>query len=129
MSTQSPWFGVAATLGAYSQALDQKRLQDLADLFTPDGTSEIVGVATFMGREEIAAGYAGFASDRASRHVAGNVTIEPISERTAKATSGLVFYARDESGWGVELVGRYDDELRLDDDGTWRFTRRTTTFI
>jgi hypothetical protein len=33
-----------------------------------------------------------------------------------------------QSGWTVQLVGRYHDVLHYD-DGTWRFHHRAATFV
>lgn len=43
------------------------------------------------------------------------------------ATSNLVFFARGEEGWAVQLVGSYEDTVVLV-DGAWKFRKRITSF-
>jgi hypothetical protein len=40
----------------------------------------------------------------------------------------VVFLLQGESGWAVQLVGRYRDTLHCE-DGTWRFHHRAATFV
>jgi hypothetical protein len=49
------------------------------------------------------------------------------SSDEAEAISDVVFILKGESGWAIQLVGRYHDTLRRD-GGTWRFHRRVATF-
>ncbi|AXG81447.1 nuclear transport factor 2 family protein [Streptomyces paludis] len=119
---------VEAAIAAYAQALDADRVDDVARLFWPDGVAEIAGVGTFEGHDAIRAGYAGFAPARPQLHLVGNTVVTAVSEDEATAVSNLAFFQRGESGWGVQLVGRYDDVLRRR-DGEWRFQRRVTTFL
>ncbi|MFE1962162.1 nuclear transport factor 2 family protein [Streptomyces sp. NPDC059479] len=120
--------GVQFAIAAYAQALDADRTDDIAALFLPDGVAEIAGVATFEGREAIREGYAAFAPARPQLHLTANTVITSWTEDEATAVSNLAFFQRGESGWAVQLVGRYDDTLRRQ-DGTWRFQRRITTFL
>ncbi|MFF2510389.1 nuclear transport factor 2 family protein [Streptomyces sp. NPDC058086] len=117
-----------AAIAAYAQALDAGRLDDLADLFWPDGVAEIAGVGTFEGREAIRKGYAAFAPTRPQLHLAANTVVTSWTEDEATAVSNLAFFQRGEAGWAVQLVGRYDDTLSRR-DGAWRFRRRVTTFV
>jgi len=118
--------GVQAAIAAYAQALDANRPEDIADLFTADGVSEIAGMATFEGRDAIRTGYVGFAPTQPQLHLVANTVITQ-TEDGAIARSDLAFIQRGEAGWAVQLVGSYDDVLRLD-DGQWRFQRRVTSF-
>ncbi|MCX4704538.1 nuclear transport factor 2 family protein [Streptomyces sp. NBC_01373] len=120
--------GVQAAIAAYAQALDTNRVDDLAELFTPDGVSEIAGMATFEGRDAIRQGYAGFASTQPQLHLVANTVVTSCTEDEATAVSNLAFFQRGDSGWAVQLVGRYDDTLRRQ-DGVWRFHKRVTTFL
>ncbi|MEW2397163.1 nuclear transport factor 2 family protein [Streptomyces sp. NPDC046862] len=119
---------VQAAIAAYAHALDADRVDDLVELFWPDGAAEITGVGTFEGHEAIRAGYAGFSPTRPQLHLVGNTVITSATEDEATAVSNLAFFQRDDSGWAVRLVGRYDDVLRRR-DGEWRFQRRVTTFL
>ncbi|MET7475633.1 nuclear transport factor 2 family protein [Streptomyces sp. NPDC005648] len=120
--------GVQAAVAAYAQALDADRTDDLADLFVPDGVAEIAGVATFEGRDAIREGYKAFASPQPQLHLVANTVVTSYTEDEATAVSNLAFIQRGETGWGVQLVGRYDDTLRQV-DGVWKFSRRVTTFL
>ena len=44
------------------------------------------------------------------------------------AISDVIFILLGDSGWEIQLVGRYHDMLHHD-DGTWRFHRRSATFV
>ena len=119
--------GVQAAVAAYAQALDDGRVEDLVELFTPDGVSDIAGVGVFEGRDAIRAGYAGFVPTRPQLHLVGNTLVTSQAATEVTATSDLTFFLRGKAGWAVQMVGRYEDTLRLH-DGAWRFHRRVTTF-
>lgn len=119
--------GIHATVAAYARALDDGRPGDVAELFCPDGVAEIVGSGTFVGRPAIREGYSAWAPTAAQLHLVANTLVTVQSVDTATATSDLAYFRRGESGWALELVGRYEDVLHLA-DGVWRFHHRTTTF-
>lgn len=119
--------GVHAAIAAYAQALDAGRTDDIVELFCPDGVVDIVGSATFEGHDAIRAGYARWVPKQPQLHLVANTVITSWAGNEATATSSVVFFQRGESGWAVQLVGRYDDTLRQH-DGAWRFQRRVTTF-
>lgn len=119
--------GVQAAVAAYAQALDAGRPDDIAELFTSDGVAEIVGQATFEGREAIRAGYAAWTPTVPQLHLVANTVITGSTESTATARSDLAFLQRGEAGWAVLLVGAYDDTFRLE-DGRWLFQHRLSTF-
>ncbi|MFE1979952.1 nuclear transport factor 2 family protein [Streptomyces mirabilis] len=119
---------VHAAIAAYAQALDAGRVDDLTDLFWPDGVAEIAGVGTYEGQEAIREGYAAFAPTRPQLHLTANTVVTSWTEDEATAVSNLAFFQRGDAGWAVQLVGRYDDTL-IRRDGAWRFQRRVTTFV
>ncbi|MEU2860034.1 nuclear transport factor 2 family protein [Streptomyces mirabilis] len=119
---------VHAAIAAYAQALDAGRVDDLTDLFWPDGVAEIAGVGTYEGQEAIREGYAAFAPTRPQLHLTANTVVTSWTEDEATAVSDLAFFQRGDAGWAVQLVGRYDDTLSRR-DGAWRFQRRVTTFV
>jgi hypothetical protein len=57
-----------------------------------------------------------------------NTHVTEWSEDEATAVSDVVFLAKGDAGWGVQLVGRYDDVLHRD-GSRWRFHRRVATFL
>ncbi|MET7483736.1 nuclear transport factor 2 family protein [Streptomyces sp. NPDC005538] len=119
---------VQSAVAAYAQALDSGRTDAIADLFTPDGTAEIVGMAKFEGREAIRQGFGGFSPEQPQLHMLGNTVITSATEDEVTATSNLAFFARGETGWSVQMTGRYDDVLRLH-EGRWLFQQRVTTLV
>lgn len=122
----SVWAGVNRAIASYAHALDCGRPDDVAATFVDDGVSEIVGFGTFEGRTGIRQGYAGFAPTRPQLHLVANTVIISAGSGTATAVSSLAFFAHGEAGWGLQMTGRYDDSLRLE-DGRWLFTHRVTT--
>ncbi|MCX4767730.1 nuclear transport factor 2 family protein [Streptomyces sp. NBC_01275] len=119
---------VQAAIAAYAQALDTGRLDDVAELFWPDGVAEIAGIGTFEGQEAIRKGYSAFAPTQPQLHLTANTVVTSWTQDEATAVSNLAFFQRGEAGWAVLLVGRYDDTLSRR-DGVWRFQRRVTTFL
>lgn len=131
MSTSTEATAAAATqaaIGAYAQALDTGRTDDLAELFWPDGAAEIAGIGTFEGQEAIRKGYEAFAPTQPQLHLVANTVVTAVTEDEATAVSNLAYFQRGEAGWAVQMVGRYDDTLTRR-DGVWRFQKRVTSFL
>jgi hypothetical protein len=119
--------GVRATLAAYTQALDDGRTDDVVATFCPDGVCDIPGMGTHEGHDALRTAYAGWAPRRPQRHLVLNTLVTGWSSDEAEAISDVVFILKGESGWAIQLVGRYRDTLHRD-GGTWRFHRRVATF-
>ena len=49
---------------------------------------------------------------RPQRHVVVNTLVTDWNDHEAKAVSDLLFLQKGESGWAVQLVGRYTDTLQ-----------------
>ncbi|MGI5460230.1 nuclear transport factor 2 family protein [Streptomyces sp. CA-249302] len=128
ISAEAALAGVQSIIATYAQNIDTGNTDVVADLFTEDGVAEIEGQGTFEGRETIRKVYGQFSPQAPQLHMVGNtvLTSEPGEEVTA--TSSLVFFARGEEGWGVQLVGTYEDTAVLV-DGEWKFRRRVTKFL
>ena len=120
--------GVQAALAAYVHALDDGRSQDVVDTFCDDGVVEIEGMGTHRGRRELLAAYAGWVPRRPQRHLVLNTHVTSLGDGRARAVSDVVLLLKGRDGWGVAMVGRYDDEL-VRDGGAWRFARRTAEFV
>ncbi|MER5436694.1 nuclear transport factor 2 family protein [Streptomyces sp. NPDC002588] len=119
--------GVQNAVAAYSHALDAGRTEVIPGLFTEDGVAEITGQGTFEGREAIGKAYAAFAPQAPQLHLVGNTVLTSPPGEEVTAGSSLVFLARGEEGWAVQLVGSYQDTL-VRVDGEWKFSKRVTTF-
>jgi hypothetical protein len=120
--------GVRAAIATYTLALDDGRTDDVVATFCADGVCDIPGMGTHRGHEALRAAYAKWSPKRPQRHLVLNTLVSEWSDTEATATSDVVFLLLGESGWTVQLVGRYHDTLRLD-DGAWRFHRRDATFV
>jgi hypothetical protein len=120
--------GVRATIAAYTQALDDGRTNDVVATFCPDGGCDIPGLGTYRGHEALRQAYSRWEPTRPQRHLVLNTLIAEWSDTEASAISDVVFLLLGESGWSIQLVGRYRDTLHHQ-DGTWRFHLRAATFV
>jgi hypothetical protein len=120
--------GVRAAIAAYTQALDDGRTDDIVATFCPDGVCDIPGLGTHEGHDALHEAYAGLQPRRPQRHVVVNTLVTDWNDHEAKAISDVIFLLRGQSGWAIQLVGRYHDTLHHD-DGTWRFHHRAATFV
>ena len=120
--------GVRATIAAYTHALDDGRTDDVVATFCRDGGCDIPGLGTHEGHDALRAAYSQWTPRRPQRHLVLNTLVTPQSEGEATAVSDVVFLLLHDSGWSVQLVGRYHDRLHHE-DGTWRFHRREATFV
>jgi hypothetical protein len=121
--------GVRAAIAAYTQALDDGRTDDVVATFCADGAVDIPGLGVHAGTEELRAAYARVVPRLPQRHLVLNTLLTSWSESTAEATSDVVFLLLRDGAWSTLLVGRYEDVLCREDDGAWRFVRRTATFL
>ena len=132
MSTAALTFGEAAAgvrdvIAAYSQALDDGRIEDVVATFCPDGAVELPGAGRAAGHDAIRSLYSRITPGPPARHVVVNVHVTEWSGDRAEAVSDLIVIARGRPAWAVQLVGRYHDALHLT-DGTWRFHARSLEF-
>ena len=56
-----------------------------------------------------------------------NTLVTDWDDQEATAVSDVVLIVKGESGWAVQFVARYHDVLHHDDDGGWKFHRRTVS--
>jgi ketosteroid isomerase-like protein len=120
--------GVRATIAAYAQALDAGRTDDVVATFCPDGVGEIPGMGTHKGHDALREAYSRWKPKRPQRHLVVNTIIPEWNDHQATAVSDVIFLLLGDSGWAIQLVGRYHDILHHD-DGTWRFHHRAATFV
>jgi ketosteroid isomerase-like protein len=121
--------GVRRAQATYAQALDNARIDELAEIFTEDGAVDLEYIGVFEGRETIRATYEGWKPTRPQRHLVSNLLVTEYTDTTATATADVVLSTQVEGAWVLGMVARYTDELRLEADGVWRFARRTTRFV
>jgi len=120
--------GVRATVAAYTQALDDGRTDDVVATFCPDGGCEIPGLGTHEGHDALRAAYSQWKPARPQRHLVVNTLVTDWNDHEANAISDVIFVLQGDSGWAIELVGRYQDTLHRDGD-SWRFHRRAAEFV
>ena len=124
----SPLEGVLQTIARYGQLADDRRIADVADLFTEDGLLEVRGTA-WRGRSEIAArGGDGPDSGQRTKHVTVNPLIDVADDgrRADVRTDFLYFVAPPDGPWRLSSTGRYVDTHVLDGE-RWRIARRSVT--
>jgi hypothetical protein len=119
--------GVRAAIAAYTQALDDGRTDDVVATFCADGACDMPGLGVHEGHEALRAAYERVKPRRPQRHLVVNTLVTEWDDTEAHAVSDVVLLLQGESGWAVQLVGRYDDVLHADGDA-WRFHRRTARF-
>lgn len=120
--------GVRAAIAAYTQALDDGRTDDVVATFCPDGSVDIPGLGEHSGHDALRAAYDKVAPKWSQRHLVLNTLLTDWNDTEASATSDVVFLLKGKDAWAIQLVGRYHDTLH-NDDGTWRFHRRTAEFV
>ena len=120
--------GVRAAIAAYTLALDDGRTDDVVATFCADGVVEIPGLGTHEGHDALREAYAAIEPKRPQRHLVLNTLVTDWNDDEAAAISDVIFLLMGDSGWAIQLVGRYHDTLHHD-DGTWRFHRREAIFV
>jgi hypothetical protein len=120
--------GIRATIAWYTHALDDGRTDDVVETFCADGSVDIPGMGTHSGRDALRAAYARWVPRQPQRHLVVNTLVQEWNEREANAVSDVVFLLKGETGWAVQVVGRYRDTLH-NDGGVWRFHHRAAEFV
>jgi hypothetical protein len=120
--------GVRAAIAAYTQALDDGRTDDVVATFCADGRCDMPGLGAHEGHDALRAAYARVKPRRPQRHLVLNTLVTDWDDHEATAVSDVVFLLKGESGWAIQLVGRYRDTLRRE-GGAWRFRNRVAEFI
>ncbi|MFJ8927548.1 nuclear transport factor 2 family protein [Streptomyces sp. NPDC102364] len=129
-STEGVAVAVRAVIAAHAQAQDAGRTDDIVALYTSDAVLEVPGMDPANGREALRAAFKGWAPERPQLHIVSNTVLTHVGteeDDEVTAVSDVAFLQRGDSGWAVQLVGRYQDTL-CRDEGAWRFKRRSSTF-
>jgi ketosteroid isomerase-like protein len=119
---------IGNTIAAYTQALDDGRVDDVVATFCPDGVCDIAGMGTYEGHDALRGAYEGWKPHGPQRHIVANTLITDWSDDEATAVSDVIFTAKGESGWTIFTVGRYEDTFHRDGDA-WKFHRRAGSFV
>ena len=120
--------GVRAAIAVYTQALDDGRTDDVVATYCADGVCEMQGMGTHQGHDALRHAYSKWEPDRPQRHLVLNTVVTDWNDTGATAISDFVFMVLGDSGWSVQLVGRYHDTLHHD-HGAWRFHHRAVSFV
>jgi hypothetical protein len=118
--------GIAALLIRFSDAVDQRRPADVAELFSLDGLFR-PGEKSIRGRSDIQAFYTARLSDerRRTRHLWSNLFVRPIGPKQMQLEVVLTNYAFEPAVSAVALqmrIGNVTGRCESDDAGNWRFT-------
>ena len=113
---------VTDTLLDYCQLLDEKRLDEFADLFTEDCVFEEGPPA--HGRAHVRAKVRKLLLmfESLSHHLS-NIRVKVTSDNTAQASSYIYAWHQLNEGGQLEIWGRYLDELKIE-DGRWKIHHR-----
>jgi hypothetical protein len=118
-------------LNRYSIAYDDNDMSEMTDTFTDDAVmtlriadGDLIG--PFDGKEAIMKLMVDSLASQTDqrRHVTTNIVIRSEDERSASVSSYLTLISVENGAARVLSTARYDDELRREDDGAWRFTKR-----
>jgi hypothetical protein len=120
--------GVRAAIAAYTHALDDGRTDDVVATYCRDGSCDIPGLGSYHGHDALRAAYAKWTPRQPQRHVVVNTHVTDWDAREATAVSDVIFLLKGDSGWAIQIVGRYRDTLHHD-NGTWRFHQRVAQFV
>jgi ketosteroid isomerase-like protein len=118
---------VRGVLGTHTQAQDSGRTDDVVALYAEDAVLEMPGEGPIEGREAIRKAFTGWEPQLPQLHLVSNTVVTSTSADEARALSDVAFLLRTDAGWSVQIVGHYDDTLRLH-DGEWLIQRRAATF-
>jgi hypothetical protein len=119
---------VRNTIAQFSQALDERRFRDWANLFLPDGRfGDRVGPDAIF--KSISDGELAHNPDLIRKHAVVNVVVD-VRGDTADAVSDLIMFdKKGDQPWFVAGLGKYNDRLEKTADGRWLFRQRTLTWV
>jgi ketosteroid isomerase-like protein len=120
--------GVYTTVAAHAQAQDAGNTDAIMALYTPDAVLEVPGMGAYQGADVIRAAWDDWKPKGLQRHLPVNIVITDWDDEQARATTDVVFIARGDSGWSVQIVARYLDEFRRNGE-KWLLSRRADEFV
>lgn len=118
----------------FAYLIDNGRSEEVADLFTEDGSYGRSTGERSTGRDAIRAAYRGrkAAGPRTARHIFTNLRLTYQSDVQVTGKSILTLFAEDgvpPHTAEVFLVADYDDVYAREPGGPWRFQSRTITWL
>jgi hypothetical protein len=118
----------------FAYLIDHNRSEEVADLFTEDGSYGRSTGERSTGRPAIRAAYAQRKDRgaRTARHIFTNLRLTYESETRVSGRCILTLFAADGAPPHVAdpfLVADYDDIYLKGDDGRWRYFSRTVTWV
>ncbi len=118
-------------LNRYSIAYDENDMTEMADTFADDAVLTMrIGDGDPIGPFEGKAAVMKLMTDSLAsqsdqrRHVTTNLALRREDGTTAAVTSYLTLISVADGVARVLSTARYEDELRCEADGAWRFTKR-----
>jgi uncharacterized protein (TIGR02246 family) len=118
-------------LNRYSIAYDDNDMAEMADTFTDDAvlTMRIADgdlIGPFEGKEAVMKLMTDSLASQNDqrRHVTTNMVVRKETDDSAVVSSYLTLIQVKDGAAKVLSTARYDDELRREGDGAWRFTKR-----
>ena len=118
-------------LNRYSIAYDDNDMAEMADTFAEDAvmTMRIAGgdlLGPFEGKPAVMKLMTDSLASQTDqrRHVTTNMAVRKETEDAATVSSYLTLIQVKDGAAKVLSTARYDDELRREGDGAWRFTKR-----
>ena len=111
-------------LGTGTEAEERTLREEAAKV----GRRAVVRLPGYRQGLPLRAAYSGWKPRQPQRHLVVNTLVTDWNDHEANAISDVIFILQGESGWAIQLVGRYHDTLHHD-DGTWRFHHRAAEFL
>jgi ketosteroid isomerase-like protein len=129
MTTYAEVFaGIYATVAAHAQCQDAGDTDGIMALYTPDAVLEVPGMGVYQGADVIRAAWDAWKPRKLQRHLPVNIVITGWDDAEARATTDVVFLARGDDGWSVQIVARYHDTFRPA-GGQWLLSRRADEYV
>ncbi|MFV3129638.1 nuclear transport factor 2 family protein [Niveispirillum sp. KHB5.9] len=123
---------ISNLIGRYGLTVDDRDLEGLGDLFTPDGAFRSKdGVLNAQGRAAVMEQYRGrFAALGPCNHFTHDHVIDFDEGDPDRATGIVTSHAEVwRNGQAMLTALRYNDQYRRGADGKWRFADRLLTFF
>jgi ketosteroid isomerase-like protein len=124
---------IEALNAEFAYLIDRGRCEDVADLFTEDGSYGRSTGERSVGRAAIRAAYAQRKArgERTSRHIFTNLRLTFEKDRATGQSILTLFAADGPPPHAAEpfLVADYDDVYVRDGEGRWRYRSRTVTWL